>query len=49
MVEHRQALVKEFEDSLINMENRLMEQIVLADQDFIDNIGNADEQLTKVK
>ena len=49
MVEHRQFLIKEFENSLIQMENRLMEQIVTVDEEFIQSIGSADQQLTRVK
>ena len=48
MQEHRAILIKEFEQNLIEMENRLMEQIISLDEDFISSIGSIDSQLAEV-
>ncbi len=49
MLKNREKLIKQFEQSLIDMENSIIEEIVRVDKDFVTNLAQIDQDLTKIK
>ena len=49
MLVSREKLIKQFEQSLIDMENTIIEQIVRVDKEFVTNLAQIDQDLSKIK